>query len=88
MEELTKEEIDELKKRHTLYEQMRELYSNDRDYRTYVDKCARSNHISPEVCLLHKTVQEVGLYYIERKKGREPIRPYFTEKIFDDDKAC
>ena len=89
MIELTHEELETLKQRSELYDQMYELYRTDNDYRLYVDRCAKTDNISPEICLLRRTVQEVGLYYIDRKKGKEPNQPFFADREdISEDKAC
>ena len=80
---------EELKKRSELYDQMYELYRTDNDYRLYVERCAKTDNITPEICLLRRTVQEVGLYYIDRMEGKEPNQPFFANREdISEDKAC
>ena len=48
---------------------MRELYNNNEDFKTYVDKYCQTRKVSLEVALSHITVQEVGKYYKENRNG-------------------
>lgn len=42
---------------------MKELYSNNPDFKTYVDKYCITSHVNLEEALSHATVKEVGDYY-------------------------
>lgn len=44
---------------------MREFYETNKDFKDYVDKYAKKNHITPEEALTHATVREAYKYYRE-----------------------
>lgn len=64
------EEIEELRKKCSNYDTLYNLYSNNVEFKNYVDKCCESYGMKPEFALLEKTIQEVGQYYIEKPKDQ------------------
>lgn len=79
-----------MKKHNVLFKNMQELYDTDESFKIFVDKCCKTYKLTKDICLLHKTVQEVGLYYIQKKTELVARNPetIVMEKIFDEDKAC
>ena len=85
---LTRKEIEMLKKRMKIYDKMEALYNENEAFKIFVDKCCKSQKIDKEICLLHKTVQEVGLYYISKETELVPVNPKDAEPVFEEDKSC
>jgi hypothetical protein len=72
-ENLSKKEIDILKQRYQGYESMKDLYSTNEEFKSFVDKTCKDNDISLDLCLLMKTVQDVAEYY--RSKSNDISSP-------------
>ena len=45
-------------------------YATNEEFREYVDRYSRDNHITPEEAVEHKIVQNVEEYYRERRLAR------------------
>lgn len=53
---------------------MREFYETNKDFKDYVDKYAKKNHITPDEALAHASVREAYDYYREEASAiRLPI---------------
>lgn len=83
---LTKEELDTARERFDKYNEMCELYNSNKEFKEYVDKNCKTYNLHKDICLLHKTVQEVGEYYLHKDDDKVDICP--CEDIELEDKSC
>ena len=86
-EGLSKEEVEVCKQRMENYPKYFDLYHSDPRFKEYVDKNCKTYKVRVDFCLLMKTVQEVGDYYMSVDKNpQQTCIP--AEVIFEEDKAC
>lgn len=85
---LSEEQLNVCKQRMGNYPKYFDLYHTNEKFREFVDKNCKSYNVRVDFCLLMKTVQEVGDYYISMDKDpQQECIPH--EVIFDkEDKAC
>lgn len=85
--ELTKEEVKKARERFENYKVYRELYETNKEFKDFVDKNCKTYDIPyVQLCLLMKTVQEVGDYYMHKDDDKVDICP--CEGIELEDKSC
>ena len=48
----------------------RSVYESNQDFRLYVDNYARERQILVTDALMHKTVEEVANYYLQKDAGK------------------
>ena len=85
---LNKEEIDILKARYKRFNDMCDLYNDNKEFAAFVDKTCKNYNLHKDIALLHKTVQEVGDYYANKDKDKIDICPCGREDIELEDKSC
>jgi hypothetical protein len=86
---LTPEEIDILKERYAKYNEMCDLYNENEKFKRFVDRACAMYDLHRDICLLHKTVQEVGYYY--KNEDVDPLKKEIYVDVvekFAEDKAC
>lgn len=84
--ELTKEEVKKARERFENYNTYDELYKTNKEFKDFVDKNCKTYDVPLQLCLLMKTVQEVGDYYLHKDDDKVDICP--CEGIELEDKSC
>lgn len=76
-----------LKERFERYDHLCNLYNSNKEFKAFVDKTCRNYNLHKDICLLHKTVQEVADYY-EHKDDGILDQPKCGCELEPEDKSC
>jgi hypothetical protein len=86
---MSEEELKTARERFEKYNEMCELYNENEEFRRFVDKSCKDYGLHKDICLLHKTVQDVGDYYKNKEaEHANDIPPCACQKEYAEDKAC
>ena len=64
------------------------LYSNNQDFKTYVDKYCNKNNISPREAFYHVLIQKVGTYYNDISHNTKTSDVNNIINDLTEDKSC
>lgn len=76
-----------LKERFERYDHLCDLYNSNKEFKAFVDKTCKNYGLHKDICLLHKTVQEVADYY-EHKDDGILDQPKCCCELEPEDKSC
>lgn len=83
---MTTEEKKILKERFEHYDHLCELYNTNAEFKAFVDKTCKNYGLHKDICLLHKTVQDVADYYEHKDDG--VVDHVCFSDIEPEDKSC
>lgn len=84
---LTKEELQTARERFERYNKFCDLYNSNKEFKDFVDKNCKNYNLHKDICLLQKTVQEVGEYYLHKNDDKVDV-DICPCGIEEEDKSC
>ena len=84
---LKKDEIEELREKFEKFNTYSDLYKSNKEFKEFVDKNCKNYELPVQMCLLMKTVQEVGEYYLHKNDDKIDV-DICPCGIEEEDKSC